>query len=60
MRNDEKKPKFDEATGLLERTVNIEDIMEAKKIPEWGKPKGSDLFNRINESVEYFQRQQKQ
>ena len=34
--------------------------MEAKKIPEWGKPKGSDLFNRVNESVQYFQRQQKQ
>lgn len=36
--------KIDQETGLLERTVNIEDILEAKNIPSWGKPKGVDLF----------------
>lgn len=40
------KPKIDPETGLMERTVNIEDILEAKNIPSWGKPKGWDLFNR--------------
>lgn len=41
------KAKLDPETGMLERSVNIEDILEAKNIPSWGKPSGVDIFKRI-------------
>lgn len=38
------KPKIDPETGLRERYVNIEAVLETVKIPSYGKPKGIDLF----------------
>lgn len=54
------KRKIDPDTGLMERSVNIEDILEAKNIPLWAKPKGAKLFDRIYQAVEYVERQQSQ
>jgi len=45
---------------MVERSVNIEDILESKKIPEWGKPKGKDMFKRITPIVYYTARQTSQ
>ena len=39
-----KKGKIDPETGLLERSVNLENLLELKNIPSWSKPKGKDLF----------------
>lgn len=47
------RPKIDAQTGMMERSVNIEDILEAKDIPSWGKPKGANLFDRISAGVKY-------
>ena len=46
MSKEDKLP-IDPETGLKERTVNIEDILEVKNVPSWGKPKGKDLFERV-------------
>lgn len=47
------RPKIDPETGMLERSVNIEDILEAKNIPAWGKPTGVNLFGRTYPAVDY-------
>jgi hypothetical protein len=52
--------KIDPETGLKERSVDIASILRAANIPAWSKPKGSDLFDRIKEPVEYVQDQQRQ
>ena len=54
------KPKIDPETGLYERRIDIEDIIEAKNIPSWGNPKGVDLFERINPVVDYVSKQHSQ
>lgn len=54
------RPKIDPETGMLERSVNIEDILEAKNIPSWGKPTGVNLFGRTYPAVDYVQRQRDQ
>lgn len=52
--------KIDPETGMMERSVNIEDILEAKNIPSWGKPKGTEVFERVYPAVDYVQRQRDQ
>jgi hypothetical protein len=47
------KLKIDPETGLMERSVNIEDILEVKNAPSWGKPKGISIFERVYECVDY-------
>ena len=54
------KLKIDPETGLMERSVNIEDILEVKNAPSWGKPKGISIFERVYECVDYVQRQRAQ
>ncbi len=54
------RPKIDAQTGMMERSVNIEDILEAKDIPSWGKPKGANIFERISPAVNYVERQRSQ
>lgn len=54
------KLQIDPETGLLERRVDIEDILEAKNIPAWSHPKGVDLFARISPAVNYVAKQQRQ
>lgn len=54
------RPKIDPQTGMMERSVNIEDILEAKDIPSWGKPKGANIFERISPAVNYVERQRSQ
>lgn len=56
----QKKVQIDPETGLKERTVNIESILQAKHIPSWGKPKGKHLFERIQPAVDYVSKQQEQ
>jgi hypothetical protein len=51
---------IDPKTGFMERSVNIEDILEAKNIPMWGRPKGQDIFKRVSPLVDYVARQQSQ
>lgn len=41
------KPKLDQQTGLLERSVNIQDYLVLKNIPVWGRPKGTNMFERL-------------
>ena len=36
------------------------NILEAKNIPSWGRPKGQDIFKRISPLVDYVARQQTQ
>ena len=55
-----KQLKIDPETGLLERSVNIEDYLEAKDVPTWGKPKGRNIFERIHPAVAYVERQRSQ
>lgn len=52
--------KIDPETGMMERSVNIEDILEAKNIASWGKPKGTEVFERVYPAVDYVQRQRDQ
>lgn len=52
--------KIDPETGLMERSVNIEDYLEVKDVPSWGRPKGTNIFERINPAVNYFDRQRSQ
>lgn len=59
MKKEDKLP-VDPETGLKERTVNIEDILEAKNIPSWGKPRGIDLFERVEPAINYISKQQQQ
>ena len=54
------RPPLDLETGMPERSVNIEDILEAKNIPAWGKPRGVDLFERNHPLVNYVERQRSQ
>ena len=51
---------MDPETGLMERSVNIEDILEARNIPSWGKPKGTHIFERVHIGVDYVERQRAQ
>lgn len=51
---------MDPETWMPERSVNIEDILEAKNIPAWGKPRGVDLFKRSHPLVHYVERQKSQ
>ena len=46
--------KKDPTTGLMKREVSIEDILEAKNIPAWGKPKGPKIFERIQPAITYI------
>lgn len=52
--------KIDPETGLKERSVDIASILKAVNIPAWSKPRGTDLFDRIKEPVEYVLDQQRQ
>ena len=52
--------KIDPETGTKERTVDIEGIMEASKIPMWARPKGVDIFKRNKDAVDFVYRIQKQ
>lgn len=54
------KPKQDPQTGLKERTIKIEDILETKNIGSWSKPKGTNMFSRAYPMVEYAARQREQ
>lgn len=54
------KPKRDEQTGLMERSIKIEDMLELKNIGSWGKPRGIDIFKRSYPMVEYAARQREQ
>lgn len=45
---------------MMERSVNIEDILEVKNVPSWGRPKGSQVFERTYPAVDYVQRQRDQ
>ncbi len=54
------KRKIDPETGLMERSVNIEDILEAKNIPSWARPKGTNLFERVHVGMDYVDRQRQQ
>jgi hypothetical protein len=38
------KKEIDPITGLLERSVNIADILNSKDIPSWARPKGPNIF----------------
>jgi glycine C-acetyltransferase len=40
--------------------VDIASILKASNIPAWGKPKGPNLFDRLNDAVQYFLDQHKQ
>jgi glycine C-acetyltransferase len=40
--------------------VDIGSILRASNIPAWGKPKGSNLFDRLDEPVKYFYEQHEQ
>lgn len=42
------QPKIDPETGLKERSVDIASILRAANIPIWAKPRGPNLFDRIN------------
>ena len=39
---------YDPETGCPKRRVDLSTIADTSKIPGFGKPKGSDLFNRVN------------
>ena len=52
--------KIDPKTGLYERKVDIEGILEAKNIPSWSHPTGVNIFERISPAVDYVAKQQKQ
>jgi hypothetical protein len=54
------KKQLDPITGLPERSFNIEDFLEAKNIPSWAKPKGTNIFERVYPSAEYVERQRSQ
>lgn len=44
---------IDPETGLRERYVDIESVLETVKIPTFGRPKGIDIFKRIEEGITY-------
>ena len=50
--------KIDPQTGLKERTVDIETMLDHKGALE--KPRGRDLFKRVSPTVDYVEGQKKQ
>jgi glycine C-acetyltransferase len=38
---------------MRERSIDIEAVLETVKVPSFGRPKGHDLFKRIEESGVY-------
>ncbi len=39
-----KKLNIDPETRMVERSINIEDILETKNITNWGRQKGKNMF----------------
>jgi hypothetical protein len=52
------KAKFDAKTGLKQRTVDIESIMQLDKVAGFINPKkGKNLFDRYNPTIEFVNQQ---
>ena len=49
----EKKQKIDPETGLLERTFSLEEALDLN-VQEWGKPRGTNVFKRIEPAINYI------
>ena len=51
--------KIDAQTGLMERTVDIEEYLEFKNIVAWAKASGKDLFGRLHVLPIWINKQRK-
>ena len=58
--SDDQQPKYDPNTGLKERSIDISSVLRLKNVLNFGKPKGTDLFDRVEETVSYVNGQRDQ